>query len=673
MALTSIGKQIEHSNFATAGLDSQLVAMQHILLKTHDAVMSQSTAINCIMESVSSARTGPVITVEEVSAHLFDPDQHCDTEAPNDDVPENRWQTYMDTGSHKSSETGHERHRLIQSSSQNTNCFAKTSKQMTASAPTSLIDTSSNFYPETYTVDQRLPRSCLVVASSYEQRSSLDLKTNLYRIFYMRYPRQWYRLNISIDIPRSSAYWAATRTTQGEFRTKDTTEVAAGASLPLSLLTKLQAHLGQGVAFEANADVHFILSQQDKVVSERKYIDSERHARPKLPRSLFVDALAFLDDLGCPRYRQQDVVQIELLDPPNRFLSCLSGKVVFETMFARTIPSSGLLYTIKVLYCLRHHPAFAKLIGVVTNESQTQLVSYLIEFPMAQSRLQDKMRDPTIPWQRREKWARQLVEGVAMVHSKGYVVGNLLSPWVPVVIDESDCVQFWYFRQKFIVGRGEGGYYPPEFHHLKHYPTSIAEADSPNLTSKTDMYHLGLLLWLLAENKPRSHRAPLCIRRQCSGQTDCENRHFSRIALPSLPETVPQYYREIVDACRSDNIEDRPTARSLLKRFPRLDEPLFSRAKTPTVENTNLRGLGKGIRGSVGCNVCNEFEVERFFHCNVCETNDFDLCYRCYTAGRHCYQEDHLLIEMKKIGGWKVPWRYHSKVQSSGHRDVFEL
>ena len=84
--------------------------------------------------------------------------------------------------------------------------------------------------------------------------------TNLYRVFYMRYPRQWYRLNISIDIPRSSAYWAATRTTQGEFRTKETTEVAAGASLPLSLLTKLQAHLGQAVASEENADVHFFLS-----------------------------------------------------------------------------------------------------------------------------------------------------------------------------------------------------------------------------------------------------------------------------------------------------------------------------------------------------------------------------------------------------------------------------
>ena len=408
-------------------------------------------------------------------------------------------------------------------------------------------------------------------------------------------------------------------------------------------------------------------------MSERKYIDGERHARPILSRSLFVDALAFLDDLGCPRYRQQDVVQIELLDPPNRFLSCLSGRVVFETMFARTIPSSGLLYTIKVLHCLRDHPAFAKLIGVVTNESRTQLVSYLIEFPMAQSRLQDKMRDPSISWQRREKWARQLVEGVAMVHSKGYVVGNLLSPWVPVVIDESDCVQFWYFRQKHIVGRREGGYYPPEFLHLKNCPTTIAEADCPNLTSKTDIYNLGLLLWLLAENKPRSHRAPLCIRQQCSDQTDCEKRHFSCIALPSLPETIPQYYREMVDACRSDNVEDRPAARSLLKRFPRLDEPLFSRARTPTLENTNLRGLGKGIRGSVGCNVCNAFAVERFFHCNVCETNDFDLCYRCYIAGRHCHQEDHLLVEMKKIGGWKVPWRYHSKVQSSGHRDVFEL
>jgi hypothetical protein len=33
---------------------------------------------------------------------------------------------------------------------------------------------------------------------------------------------------------------------------------------------------------------------------------------------------------------------------------------------------------------------------------------------------------------------------------------------------------------------------------------TVNEADSPYVTSKTDIFHLGLLLWLLAENKPET-------------------------------------------------------------------------------------------------------------------------------------------------------------------------
>lgn len=108
--------------------------MQHMLLMRHDVVMSQSTAIDCIMESIPSARIGPMITEKEVSAHPFGPDQHFDTEAPNDHLSEIRWETYMDTGFHISSKTGRERQGLIQSRRQNTSYFTKTSKQMMASA-----------------------------------------------------------------------------------------------------------------------------------------------------------------------------------------------------------------------------------------------------------------------------------------------------------------------------------------------------------------------------------------------------------------------------------------------------------------------------------------------------------------------------------------------------------
>ena len=636
--------------------------------------MSQTTSIKCIMASIPVAQKSPAITVEEVSAFPCFPDQRRNLEPPDGNVTNNQRQVGAVIGRNISSEMDTETHELKHFSKQCPSCSSKLMDRVSASVPMTLIDTSRNFFPETYTVDQRIPRSCLVVISSYEQECTPHSKTNLYRLFYMRSNRQWCRLNVSLKIPRASTYWGATTTMREEFKTRETIVLVAGASLPYSLLQKIQAYLEKAVSFDENANIHLILSQKDKSVDTLNSDGTERRTTPKLLRNLSIDALVFLDDLGCPQYCQQEVFQIQLLAPPNRFLSCVSGRLVHETMFARVLPSSELLYTIRVLHCLKDYPAFAKLVGIVTNESRTQLKSYLIEFPMAQSRLENKMRNPYISWHRREKWARQLVEGVSQVHSQGFVVGNLLSFWVPVVIDESDCVQFWFFKQKFVVGKCDGAYYPPEFLHLRFGSATVDEADCPNVTSKTDIYHLGLLLWLLAENRPRTHREAACIRQQCNEMENCVEDHKDRTALPCLPDNVPQYYRELVDSCRAENCEDRPTARDLLKQFPRMDEPLFHRAKTPTLENVNLENLGKGLQGSISCDICRkESIVESFFHCNVCRTGDFDICYGCYITGAHCHQVDHLLVEMKEVGGWRVPWRYHSKIQGSEHRDIFEL
>ena len=229
--------------------------------------------------------------------------------------------------------------------------------------------------------------------------------------------------------------------------------MVAGTSLPVSLLKKFEEYLEQADVLDRDVNLHLFLSPQETSIGERSPVNMQRHSRPKLSRCLSVDALTFLHDLGCPQDIEQEIVQIELLDPLNRFLSYFSGElVVYETIFARPTPSHELLYNVRILHCFRDNHAFAKLVGVVTNKSRTQLKSYLIELPKAQSKVQYKMQVPGITWDRREKWARQLVEGVFQVHNKDFVIGDLLSFWDPVIIDETDCVHFWHFTQKFVVG-----------------------------------------------------------------------------------------------------------------------------------------------------------------------------------------------------------------------------
>ena len=117
-------------------------------------------------------------------------------------------------------------------------------EQKASPEPQSLFEMSANFYPEVYTTDQRLPRSCLVAISSFEQNLGENSKRNLYRLFYLKSPRQWCRIDISIKIPRRSKYWAASKTSQHEYRGTEAHGIPEEyAPLPYSLITQIQPAL----------------------------------------------------------------------------------------------------------------------------------------------------------------------------------------------------------------------------------------------------------------------------------------------------------------------------------------------------------------------------------------------------------------------------------------------
>ena len=325
---------------------------------------------------------------------------------------------------------------------------------------------------------------------------------------------------------------------------------------------------------------------------------------------------------------------------------------------------------------MRGAPGFSKLIGIVTDDSGKHLKSYLIGFPRARWNILQLAEQPSIPWERREKWAMQLIQGVSQIHRNGFVVGGLNVYSIPVIIDCTDSMNFWSFKKKFVTGRRVGAYYPPEHHYVRDMPIRMDEAQSPCVTSKTDIFHLGLILWLLAENKPITRASPVCMRERCDTNSNrpCDLSHVEPIALPQLPESIPTYYRDIVSDCRAENPSDRPAARELLKRFPNAcniqGQPEFREPYS-----SDISTLREGLRmGRVTCDVCRERYFEPpIFHCNVCEIGDFDLCQTCYEGGAHCEDQNHLLVELGKIGSRIVPRKYHSCVKSSGTRDVVDL
>ena len=171
-----------------------------------------------------------------------------------------------------------------------------------------------------YTTDQKLPNSCLLVTSSYEESSSGDFKTNFYRLLYLMSPRQWRRLSVSINVCRSSIYWAATKISQHEYKTRDVMFATGAASLPYSLPTQIQEFILETEDLDEDANLQFSLSNQGSV--QKQYHKSQIHSFQITTESSKVSSeiLAFLDDLACPRYFENKVTQISLLEPPNCFV-----------------------------------------------------------------------------------------------------------------------------------------------------------------------------------------------------------------------------------------------------------------------------------------------------------------------------------------------------------------
>lgn len=498
--------------------------------------------------------------------------------------------------------------------------------------------------------------------------------TNMYRLLYLKSPRQWIWLSLSIQIPCSSGYWAPVKTTQAEYRKWQTPTLCGAALLPSSLTTKIQDIVCQSADIRDNSRLFLSLSDNDTVQQKSRTARHNTYSANPALSNPSLDALNSLDDLGCPWYFEEQVVQIEMVDPPNCFAS-VNGTLVYEIKSRDSSPDVEFLYSIEVLHCMGGVHGFAKLVGIVTDKSRTCLKSYLIEFPRAQWNVLQLAGLPSVPWERREKWALQLVHGLSQMHSKNFVAGGLTLYSITLVLDSTDSLLFWSFKKRLIIGRKTGAYYPPELRRYRDASPTTSAAKCPYVTSKMDIFHLGLLLWLLAENKPITRPSPPCMREGCEtgNETFHDPYHAEPVALPELSDSIPQYYRDVVQACRAEQPSDRPAARELLKMFPNVCK-VQQQHELRQPYSPDMSDFGGGFRiGRVTCSVCGGRPLQLpMFHCNVCCFGDFDLCQTCYGDGAHCGDDNHLLVELGRVEACISPLKYYSCVKSTGIREIFD-
>ena len=248
--------------------------------------------------------------------------------------------------------------------------------------------------------------------------------------------------------------------------------------------------------------------------------------------------------LGCQRYKESEL----------NFESHMSGfvykvRVRDQVWIKKEIPGPDsvdeFLYEINALTNLADAKSVIRFQGLVVNEDETLVKGLLIEFA-EQGALVDILYDDKgkLPWARRERWAKDIVRGLAEIHEAGFVQGDFTLS--NIVIDEND-------EAKIIDINRRGcpvGWEPPEISKL----IESGQRISMYIGVKSDLYQLGMVLWALAteDDEPERKLAPL--------------------ELQSARDNVPQYFCELTAFCLSVQPRERLAARSLLGHFPELAE-----------------------------------------------------------------------------------------------------
>ncbi|KAG5779881.1 hypothetical protein H9Q73_006452 [Fusarium xylarioides] len=223
-----------------------------------------------------------------------------------------------------------------------------------------------------------------------------------------------------------------------------------------------------------------------------------------------------------------------------------------HTLIKKEIPSPDtideFLYEINALNALRSSRNVIHFYGVVVDDQDQNVKGLLINYA-DQGALIDviyehcKDGDYDLPWATREKWARQIVEGLSDIHESGFVQGDFTLS--NIVIDG-------YGDAKIIDINRRGcpvGWEPPE-------ATPLIESNqriTMYIGVKSDLYQLGMVLWALAtqEDEPEAQGRPLILGPEVN---------------------IPDWYRQMAEVCLSNDPRMRLQASALLEMFPRQSE-----------------------------------------------------------------------------------------------------
>ncbi|KFY46800.1 hypothetical protein V494_00318 [Pseudogymnoascus sp. VKM F-4513 (FW-928)] len=369
-------------------------------------------------------------------------------------------------------------------------------------------------------LDEELERRWILnLSMHFRDRSNREK----FFVTYAETPTHWRRVTISLDYRDAPAESLEEELQQTQYQRDKSARIykAIRESLP---------------------DIQFY----DTVTNLKLQTESERlhvHVTEDIHEVIQFPPVSAISHLHCPRVKEQDLV----------FDSHLSGFVYKVTVNGRVyikkeIPGPDtveeFLYEVNALHQLYGSASVIQFGGVITSNDGSQLKGLLISYA-EKGALIDVIYDGKgeLSWPRRERWAKQIVQGLSEIHEAGFVQGDFTLS--NIVIDGNDDAKIIDINRRGC----PVGWEPPEVAALIESKQRI----SMYIGVKSDIYQLGMVLWALAmqQDEPEMQQRPL--------------------TFASASQEIPSYYRALVGTCLSDDPRNRRHTTSLLSRFPEIE------------------------------------------------------------------------------------------------------
>ncbi|KAK0302900.1 hypothetical protein LTR01_008455 [Friedmanniomyces endolithicus] len=273
------------------------------------------------------------------------------------------------------------------------------------------------------------------------------------------------------------------------------------------------------------------------------------HVREDANEIIQYPAISLFQHVQTRRYRES---QLEFVSHISGFVYKViaDGAIVIKKEIPGPDTVDEFLYEVNALAALVDCDDVVQLEGLVTDDCGSCVKGLLISYA-TQGALVDLLYEfrgaPELHWYRREKWARQIVQGLADIHEAGFVQGDFTLS--NIVVDADDNALIIDINRRGC----PVGWEPPELGRL----IDSGQRIGMHIGVKTDLWQLGMVLWALAE--------------------ECDEPERSERPLPPVMDTVPNYFGRLIDMCLSTRPQGRVDAKKLLRLFP----PAAGRSPSP--------------------------------------------------------------------------------------------